>query len=73
MVVVEYQGVYMAELSNARYAVEIADTGLPRAWTTVTVRLSIEGALFELRLRRRELSSRAFRIFDRQTSKPYVD
>lgn len=63
----------MAELSKARYAVEIADIDFPRAWTTVTVRLSMEGALFEIRLCRREFSSRAFRIFDRKTGKPCVD
>lgn len=63
----------MAELSELRYAVEIADIGLPRAWTTVAVRLSIQGALFELRLCRRDLGSRAFRIFDRQTGEPYAE
>lgn len=63
----------MAELSELRYAVEIADIVLPHAWATVAVRLSIEGALLELRLCRRESASRAFRIFDRQTGEPYVE
>ncbi len=63
----------MAELTELRYAVEIADIGLPLAWTTVAVRLSIEGARFELLLHRREPGSRAFRIFDRRTGEPYAE
>ncbi len=63
----------MAELTELRYAVEIADISLPRAWTTVALRLSLQGALLELRLCRREPGPRAFRIFDRQTGEPYVE
>jgi len=63
----------MTDLSELRYAVEIADAGFPSAWSTVAMRLSIEGALLELRLRRREAGSRAFRIFDRRTGEAYVE
>lgn len=60
----------MVAPTEMRFQVEVADPKL-EAWSTVALRLSIEGALIELRISRRDLPSRIFRIFDRQTGEVF--
>ena len=63
----------MGEPTELRYSVEIADQNLPSEWSLVALRLSIEGALNEVRIRRGDRSSHQFRIFDRRTREVFAE
>lgn len=63
----------MGEPTELRYSVEIADQKLTSGWSSVALRLSTEGALNEVRIRRGDQSSHQFRIFDLRTREVFEE
>lgn len=52
----------MTELAGLQYSVEVADPHTDRGWRSLAFRLTLEGAEYEARIRRRDNPSQTFRI-----------